>query len=87
MRHKSHQRKRRRVRKRTDGHKAGVTSSSPDITLESLFAPIIAVLESDVHVPEDGEISFEQYMVPLLQDYSTAFLQAQERLVYHEAVR
>lgn len=43
-----------------------------------LFSPIVAVLESDVHAPEDGEISFEQYMEPLLLEYSRAVLQVQE---------
>lgn len=58
---------------------ADTTHADPDSTPESLFAPIAAVLEGDLHVLEDGEISFEQYMEPLLLDYSSAVLETQDR--------
>lgn len=57
------------------------------MTPESLFAPIVAILESDVHVLDDGEISFDQYMVPLLLDYAKAVLVAQESHSHLDVVR
>ncbi|KAH8104053.1 hypothetical protein BXZ70DRAFT_680527 [Cristinia sonorae] len=79
----AHRRKRRKVYTQRspvgEEQLAAVAQISPAALSAALFLPIIAVLESDVHVidPDSGEISFEQYMEPLLVDYSRAVLKAQ----------
>ncbi|TCD71802.1 hypothetical protein EIP91_003145 [Steccherinum ochraceum] len=86
----AHRRKRRRVQTRQEAPAAPrEVSKTPQpeiLTPESLFAPVVTVLESDVHVLEDGEISFEQYIEPFLLEYSQAVLQAQESFTYTDII-
>jgi len=82
----AHRRKRRKVQLR-HGSSDDAQPKSAALTSDVLFSAIVAVLESDVHAQDDGEISFEQYMEPLLLNYTNAVLEAQDQHSYHDTTK